>query len=166
MGKVNCCDIHEHKLKLIRSGAKRLGIDNINVSKRDAASGELLEMSDKILCDVPCSGLGILRRKPEIRYKNDLGLETLPEIQYNILKNSSKYLCSGGILIYSTCTLHRAENGDIVDKFLNNHSEFEAFPIVLPQGIKRTIDEPSNQLTLFPKTNNTDGFFISAIKKR
>ncbi len=166
VGKVNCYDIHKHKLQLIKASAKRLEIDNIKVYKRDALSDEPLETSDKILCDVPCSGLGILRRKPEIRYKNDLGLESLPEIQYNILENSAKHLCSGGILIYSTCTLHRAENGDIVDKFLDRHSEFEAFPIVLPQGIKRTIDEPSNQLTLFPQTNNTDGFFISAIKKR
>lgn len=164
--KVNCYDIHEHKLKLIKSGAKRLGIANIQIYKRDALSDEPLEISDKILCDVPCSGLGILRRKPEIRYKNDLGLESLPEIQYKILENSAKYLVGGGILIYSTCTLHRAENGDVVDKFLNSHNEFESFPIVLPQGIKRTIDEPDNQLTLFPQTNNTDGFFISAIKKR
>ena len=166
VGKVNCCDIHEHKLKLIKSGAKRLGIDNICVNKRDALSDEPLEKSDKILCDVPCSGLGILRRKPEIRYKKDLGLESLPDIQYNILENSAKYLNKGGILVYSTCTLHRAENGDVVDKFLSSHSEFEALPIVLPNGIKRTIDEPSNQLTLFPQTNNTDGFFISAIIKR
>lgn len=165
-GKVNCYDIHEHKLKLIKNGAKRLGIDNIRVFKRDALSDESLEMSDKILCDVPCSGLGILRRKPEIRYKDDLGLESLPDIQYKILENSAKYLVSGGILIYSTCTLHRAENGDVVDKFLDSHSEFEAFPITLPKGLKRTIDEPENQLTLFPQTNNTDGFFISAIKKR
>ena len=166
VGKVNCYDIHEHKLKLIKSGAKRLGIDNVSVYKRDALSEEPLEISDKILCDVPCSGLGILRRKPEIRYKNDLGIESLPDVQYKILENSAKYLVSGGIIIYSTCTLHRAENRDVVDKFLKNHSEFEPFPIVLPQGIKRTIDEPDNQLTLFPQTNNTDGFFISAIKKR
>lgn len=166
VGKVNCYDIHEHKLKLIKSSAKRLGIDNIDVGKRDALSDEPLEMSDRILCDVPCSGLGILRRKPEIRYKSDLGIDTLPDIQYSILENSARYLKSGGILVYSTCTLHKAENGDVVDRFLASHSEFEACTITLPHGIKRTVDEPENQLTLFPQTNNTDGFFISVIKKR
>ncbi len=166
VGKVNCYDIHEHKLKLIKSSARRLGIDNIEVGKRDALSDESLEMSDRILCDVPCSGLGILRRKPEIRYKTDTGADSLPDIQYRILENSAKYLKSGGILVYSTCTLHRAENGGVADKFLDNHPEFEPYPIVLPPGISRTIDEPENQLTLFPQTNNTDGFFISVMKKR
>lgn len=166
IGNVNCYDIHDHKLKLIKSGAKRLGIDTIDVKQRDALSDIPLEMSDKILCDVPCSGLGILRRKPEIRYKSDTGVDTLPDIQYRILENSAKYLKDGGVLVYSTCTLHKAENGDIVDKFLKNNSDFEPYTITLPQGIKRAIDEPSNQLTLFPQTNNTDGFFISAIKKK
>ena len=166
-GMVNCYDVHEHKLKLIKSGAKRLGIVNLSVKQRDALSDEPLEMSDKILCDVPCSGLGILRRKPEIRYKDDLGIDSLPDIQYRILENSAKYLVSGGVLIYSTCTLHRAENGDVVNKFLESYKdEYEPLPIVLPRGISRTIEEPENQLTLFPQTNSTDGFFISAIKKR
>lgn len=164
-GRVNCYDLHENKLNLIKSGANRLGIDIISVKQRDALSGEPLEMSDKILCDVPCSGLGILRRKPEIRYKPDTGADSLPEIQYKILTNSAKYLKSGGVLVYSTCTLHRAENGAVADKFLAEHSDFEPLEFELPNGIRRTVDEPKNQLTLFPQTNSTDGFFISAFKK-
>jgi len=165
-GSVNCFDIYKHKLDLINQGAERLGLGNISVSQRDALSDKPAAVSDRILCDVPCSGLGIIRRKPEIRYKPDLGLEALPEIQYNILENSARYLRSGGVLIYSTCTLHRAENGDVVDRFLSSRSDFEPQPIDLPKSIVRTIDEPDNQLTLFPETNRTDGFFISALKKR
>lgn len=165
-GAVNCYDIHRHKLELIRSGTERLGIDTINIKCRDALGSTPLEISDKILCDVPCSGLGVLRRKPEIRYKADTGVDTLPEIQYNILVNSAKYLKSGGILVYSTCTLHKAENNDVADRFLAENSGFEPYPLNLPEGIKRTVDEPTNQLTLFPHTNNTDGFFISAFLKR
>ena len=165
-GKVNCFDIHEHKIKLIKSGAKRLGIGIISAEVRDAESGSPIEMSDRILCDVPCSGLGILRRKPEIRYKTDTGISTLPEIQYKILCNSARFLKSGGVIIYSTCTLHREENGGVADRFLKENPDFEPLPINLPSGITRTIDEPQNQLTLFPQNGNTDGFFICAMKKR
>ena len=165
-GKIYCCDIYEHKLALIKSSAERLGIDNIYIRKRDALSGTPLQMSDRILCDVPCSGLGILRRKPEIAYKPDTGADTLPEIQYGILENSAKYLKRGGVIVYSTCTLHRAENGDVAARFLEAHDDFEPYPLKLPEGICRTIDEPVYQLTLFPQTNGTDGFFISAMRKR
>lgn len=164
--KVFSYDLHSHKLKLIEDGAKRLGITTITARCRDAMSDAPLEMSDRILCDVPCSGLGILRRKPEIRYKSDTGVESLPDIQYNILLNSAKYVKSGGILVYSTCTLHRAENGDIADRFLSENKEFSPCVLNIPKGISRTVNEPSNQLTLFPQTNNTDGFFISAFIKR
>ena len=166
IGKVCCCDIHNHKLKLIQDGAARLGVTSIIVRCRDALTNTPIEMSDRILCDVPCSGLGILRRKPEIRYKTDTGIETLPQIQYDILENSAQYVKPGGVLVYSTCTLHRAENGDIADRFLAEHDDFVPLNITLPGGVKRTIDEPDNQLTLFPQTNNTDGFFISAFVKR
>ena len=165
-GKVYCYDIYEHKSKLIKVSAERLGIENIYVKKRDALSEIPLEMSDRILCDVPCSGLGIIRRKPEIAYKPDKGIDTLPQIQYKILENSAEYLKQGGILVYSTCTLHRAENGDVVTRFLSEHSDFEPYPITLPKGITRKIDEPENMVTLFPDTDGNDGFFISALRKR
>ncbi len=165
-GRVYCYDIYEHKLKLIKSSAERLGINNIDVTKRDASSDIPLEMSDRILCDVPCSGLGIIRRKPEIAYKTDNGTDTLPEIQYRILEKSAKYLKSGGVLVYSTCTLHRAENGDVVERFLSEHNEYIPLPITLPDGVKHIVEEPENQLTLFPDSDGSDGFFIAAIGKR
>jgi len=143
-----------------------MGIENIIVNQRDALSEIPLEMSDRILCDVPCSGLGIIRRKPEIAGKYDNRKENLPEIQYEILENSSLYLKHGGVLVYSTCTLNKAENGDVVSKFLMNHKDYEPYPIILPKGITRLIEEPENQLTLFPHDNGSDGFFISAIRKR
>ena len=83
-----------------------------------------------------------------------------------ILENTAKYLKSGGVLVYSTCTLNKEENSGVVNRFLSAHTDFEPCQIILPNGIKRTIDEPVHMLTLFPQTNNTDGFFICTIKKR
>ena len=165
-GIVYSYDIYPHKIKLMEDTAERLGIDNIKVSLRDALSDIPLNESDKIICDVPCSGLGVLRRKPEIRYKEDTGINSLPDIQLKILENTAKYLKSGGVLVYSTCTLNKEENSGVVNRFLSAHTDFEPCPIILPNGIKRTIDEPVHMLTLFPQTNNTDGFFICTIKKR
>ena len=165
-GIVYSYDIYPHKIKLIEDTAERLGINNIKVSLRDALSDIPLNESDKIICDVPCSGLGVLRRKPEIRYKEDTGINSLPDIQLKILENTAKYLKSGGVLVYSTCTLNKEENSGVVNRFLSAHTDFEPCPIILPNGIKRTIDEPVHMLTLFPQTNNTDGFFICTIKKR
>ena len=123
-------------------------------------------MSDRILCDVPCSGLGIIRRKPELRYKEDTGAESLPQIQYDILCNCSRFLRPGGRMVYSTCTLDPDENGKVVRRFLSEHKDFSPAAIELPYGIRRRIDEPENELTLFPEKNGTDGFFISLIVKR
>lgn len=165
-GTVYSYDIYEHKIKLINAAAGRLGVKNISAAVRDAASDTPLNMSDKIICDVPCSGLGVLRRKPEIRYKEDMGIDTLPELQLKILENSSQYVKSGGTLIYSTCTLNRRENNDNAALFLKRHAEFEPLKLELPKGIARTIDEEENCLTLFPQMNDTDGFFIAAFKRK
>ena len=115
---------------------------------------------------MPCSGLGIIRRKPELRYKNDLGLDSLPDLQYLILCNCACFVKRGGILIYSTCTLNPAENGMNIRKFLKEHDEFEPYTLAVPAGIARGIDEPDNELTLFPHINGTDGFFIGAVKRK
>ncbi len=166
-GKVYAYDMYEHKVKLINSASKRLGIDIINSSVRDAQKDHKnLPLMNRVLCDVPCSGLGLLRRKPEIRYKKDILNNSLPEIQYEILKNNSRYVSSGGLLIYSTCTLNPKENGKVADKFLHENKDFEAYNIKMSDKIKRVINEPENQLTLFPHINNTDGFFISLFRKR
>ena len=165
IGKIYAFDLYNHKVKLINDGAKRLEINIIDARVRDALLDDSdLEMADKVLCDVPCSGLGIIRRKPEIRYKDLQVLENLPNLQYNILCNSERFTKVGGVLMYSTCTLNPKENGEIAARFLDEHKNYVPYDI---QGIKlkRTIDEPNNQLTLMPNINNTDGFFIAAFKK-
>lgn len=165
-GRVFACDLYDHKLKLIEDGARRLGIKSIVTSKRDGANGAALPLADKILCDVPCSGLGILSRKPEIRYKDNLIDNNLPDIQYQILCRSAENLAVGGRLIYSTCTLNPAENGENTSKFLKEHPEFEGALLKLPKGIERAIDEKDCEITLMPHKSDTDGFYIAAFIRR
>ena len=112
-GRIYAFDLHEKRVGLIKEGAARLGLDNIYARVGDAT--DVLEgviQADKVLCDVPCSGFGVIKRKPEIRYKNLESLQDLPKLQYNILQNASRYVRPGGLLLYSTCTLNPAENSD------------------------------------------------------
>lgn len=162
-GKIFAFDIYGHKLDLIRSTAKRLGISSVRTALRDASDfGGELSLAERVLCDVPCSGLGILARKPEIRYKKDILDNELPELQYKILCNSARFVMTGGTLVYSTCTLNPRENNKNAERFLREHPEFEAERLDL--GVKSMIDEPENMLTLFP-FGETDGFFISAFRR-
>ena len=165
-GTINAFDMYDHKVKLIKNGAYRLGIKNIKANVRNALSDEPLPFADRILCDVPCSGLGIIRRKPEIRYKDDLGLSQLPDIQYNILCKCSKYLKSGGKLVYSTCTLNPNENENNIKRFLSEHSDFQPLKIDLKDGIINKISNMDNAVTIFPQKNGSDGFFISLLVKK
>lgn len=164
-GAVYSYDVHEHKLGLIKKTAEKLGIGIIHTAVRDAAGAADLPQCDRILCDVPCSGLGILRRKPEIRYKTDTNIDILTNLQYSILCMSAKCLPTGGVLVYSTCTLRRCENHDIVRRFLSEHPEFSGEEIILPEGIERVVDEESHCLTLLPGFCGTDGFFISKLRR-
>lgn len=161
-GTIYSHDIHPHKVELISKTAKRLGINIINSSIRDALSGDITSAADKVICDVPCSGLGVIRRKPEIRYKKADDFSSLPALQYKILTKSSQIVKKGGVLLYSTCTLNKEENNNIADKFLLEHKNFKPLPLSLPDKIQRAIDEKENCLTLFPNIHNTDGFFVSA----
>ena len=165
-GKIFACDLYDHKIKLIVSGARRLGINCIVASIRDGANGGGLPLADKILCDVPCSGLGILSRKPEIRYKDDLIDNTLPELQYKILCNSAKNLAVGGRLVYSTCTLNPAENNENTAKFLRENPNFEGVKLNLPNGAERMTDEKDYEITLSPHKSGTDGFYIAVFTRR
>ena len=164
-GEVLSFDIHKHKLKLINDTAKRLGITTVHTALRDAAGEELLSKCDRILCDVPCSGWGILRRKPEIRYKTDTNIDILPKLQYSILCMSAKNLSTDSVLVYSTCTLRKAENHEVVSRFLAEHSDFAPEPLNLPEGIEHVVDEDSHCLTLLPGVYNTDGFFIAKLRR-
>ena len=149
-GKIYCYDLHEHRLNLIKSSAKRLSIDNIYTDVNDATVyNENIPKADKILCDVPCSGFGIIRRKPEIRYKDLDSVKDLPQIQYKILETSSRYLKDGGRIIYSTCTLNKKENENVVNKFLKDHSGYKLL----------------KEKTVFPSTVGGDGFYYAIMVK-
>lgn len=160
-GRVLSSDLHKSKLSLVSGGAEKLGIDIIETCVRDGREPvqELFGTADRILCDVPCSGLGVLAKKPDIRHKNKEDVHKLPEIQYAILKNSAEYLKAGGTLVYSTCTVRRAENENVVEKFVREDGRF-AFEGFSVGGY----DSPDGRLTIFP-SESTDGFFISKIKR-
>lgn len=161
-GEIRSFDLHASKLKLIDSGADRLGIDIITAAVRDGRNPEesLFGKADRVLCDVPCSGLGVVAKKPEIRYKNLDELARLPEIQYAILEASANYLKVGGVLIYSTCTVLPEENGENVRKFLSAHGEFE--PLDFAVGGKQSV---GGMLDLAPDKDGTDGFFVAKMRK-
>lgn len=166
-GKVFSCDVYEHKLRLIRAGAKRLGLNSVVTVLRDAEKGDkLLPIADRILCDVPCSGLGILSRKPEIRYKKDIISDDLSELQYKILCKSAELLAGGGRLVYSTCTLNPKENNENAKRFLEEHPQFYGIKLDLPNGIERAVSEEDYEITLMPFKVPTDGFYIAVFGKK
>lgn len=166
-GALLAFDQYKGKVGLIRQGAERLGLSVIQARMRDAAAPkEELQPADKVLCDVPCSGFGIIRRKPEIRYKSQASLDSLPDLQYLILCKSSQLVKPGGLLFYSTCTLNPEENSQVAERFLQQNSQFIAEPLSLPGEIRRAIPEPENQLTLMPPVHSTDGFFVAAFRRR
>ena len=161
-GKILSFDLHENKLSLIRSGATSLGIDIIEANAADAREfiPELEGKADAVLCDVPCSGYGVIAKKPEIRFKPISESEKLPQIQYAILENCSRYVKDGGVLVYSTCTVLPEENKNNTDRFLVEHPEFESEEITL-NGKKYT-----NGIQLLPNIHGTDGFYIAKFRKR
>lgn len=165
-GSVLSCDIYSKRVAMIAGGAHRLGLSSVKAMERDALNGECI-MADRVLCDVPCSGLGIIRRKPDVKNKNAQVLAQLPEIQYDILCRSSESVKAGGVLVYSTCTLCRGENSAVVERFLAQHDDFEAYPFELPQPITHCLpDDAEHMLTLMPFIANTDGFFIARMKRK
>ncbi len=159
-GEIYAFDIHEKRVGLIRQGAQRLCLNNIKAAVGDAAVyNESLPQFTKILCDVPCSGLGAVRRKPEIKYKDIHDFERLPEIQYAIAENALRYLAVGGELVYSTCTLRRSENDNVCDRLLDNHPEIEAVKL---SGL---LDSFGERASIFPCHFGSDGFFIAKFRK-
>jgi 16S rRNA (cytosine967-C5)-methyltransferase len=169
-GKIVGFDIHEHKLSLVKRSAKRLGINIIEVDFSDAKLERpaFFEKADKVLVDAPCSGLGIIRRKPDIKWnrEND-SLEDLVALQNRILKVSSKYVKPGGILVYSTCTINDKENIKVVQAFLEENPNFEKENIAdyFPESLKKdTMQE--GYVQFFPNVDNIDGFFIFKMKRK
>lgn len=163
-GAITSCDVHFHKTGLIENGAQRLGIANITARLQDATQfvPEWENAMDVVIVDVPCSGLGIIRKKPDIRYKDLKETEDLPALQLAILKNQSRYVKPGGVLIYSTCTILKRENEDIVCAFLNENKEFILEALPLPGSLPQ---DHTGMLTLLPGEYDTDGFFISRLRR-
>lgn len=152
-GKIYAFDLYSQRVNLINKGAERLGIDIIDAKVGDASvlNKALIKSADRVLSDVPCSGLGIIGRKPEIRYKDLDFIDKLTDLQYNILTNASEYVKDNGLLVYSTCSLNKKENECVCDRFLNSHPDFE---------------KHKEYLTLMPHINGTDGFFIAVFRRK
>ena len=164
-GSITSCDVHDHKTGLIQNGADRLGLSNITVRQQDATEfvTQWQDAMDVVICDAPCSGLGIIRKKPDIRYKNLKETEDLPALQLKILSNQANYVKPGGVLMYSTCTVLRRENEDVVNAFLKDRSDFYLEPLDLPEVFPKN---ESGMLTLIPGEYDTDGFFISRLRRK
>jgi 16S rRNA (cytosine967-C5)-methyltransferase len=165
MGKIRSADIHRHKTTLIQHGADRLGLSNVLVREQDATENHptWLGKMDVVLCDVPCSGYGIIRKKPDIRYKDPAQMDRLPELQLKILSKQAQYVKPGGTVIYSTCTLVRNENENVVRSFLKHHPEFYLEPLPLPENFP--VNE-SGMIALVPGQYDTDGFFIARLRRK
>ena len=164
-GMLTSCDIHPHKIALLEKGAARLGIENLHARVQDASTRceEFVGQMDVVVADVPCSGLGVIRKKPDIRYKELAPLERLPQVQRAILENVSAYVKPGGVLLYSTCTVLRRENEAVAQAFLQAHPEFSAETLPIPDGLR--VDDP-RFVTLLPGQHDCDGFFICKMRKQ
>ncbi|WP_446899462.1 16S rRNA (cytosine(967)-C(5))-methyltransferase RsmB [Clostridium sp. LBM24168] len=167
MGIVYAFDIYSNKIKLIEKNLDRLGIKNVRVKLQNAENynSEIREIADRVIVDVPCSGLGIIRKKPEIKWnKNITQLNNIVNIQRNILANSSKYLKPGGKLVYSTCTLNKLENEENVDWLIQNNPELTVEKLDFGK-VDNIIYHDKGYVTILPN-KNMDGFFIAKITKK
>ena len=164
-GNIVSCDIYPHKTALIENGVARLGLTNITARQQDASQvvPEWVGAMDTVIADVPCSGLGIIRKKPDIRYKNLKELEDLPALQLKILETQASYVKPGGTLLYSTCTVLKRENEDVVSAFLAGHGAFITEPLTLPGVFPKN---ETGMLTLIPGEYDTDGFFICRLRRK
>ncbi|MGI5928068.1 16S rRNA (cytosine(967)-C(5))-methyltransferase RsmB [Pseudoflavonifractor sp.] len=163
-GEIQSCDIHAHKEKLIQAGAERLGFTCIKTAVMDGKKHRpaFENAFDVVIADVPCSGLGIIRKKPDIRYKDPEPLAGLPEVQSAILDNVATYVKPGGVLLYATCTLLERENGDVVRGFLDRNKDFTLEKFQLPEPLGRA---DNGMFTFWPQRHGTDGFFIAKLRR-
>ena len=163
-GSVTACDIHAHKIPIIENGAHRLGFDHITALRQDASEcrKEWMVAMDAVIADVPCSGYGIIRKKPDIRYKDPASMEELPALQKKILQTQAGYVKPGGVLLYSTCTLLHRENEGVVEAFLKENPQFAPEPLSLPAPFP---PNTTGMLTLVPGEYDTDGFFICRLRR-
>lgn len=162
-GRVLACDIHEHKMNLINENSKRLGIDIVETSMRDSTTlhQDFSEKADRVLVDAPCSGLGVLRRRPDARWRKDEGMRDLPDLQKSILMSAARCVKPGGILVYSTCTLEESENEAVVKELLESGIGFT----LESAGEHLPVPRPESLLTFWPQRDNIDGFFIARLRR-
>ena len=163
-GEILACDLHENKLKRIQDGAQRLGLTSIRTAAADGREfrPEWEAAFDTVLVDAPCSGLGIIRKKPDTRYKKADDLFTLPVVQQAILDNACRYVKPGGVLVYSTCTILPEENQQVTDAFLAQHRDFSREDLPLPDQA----GQADGQVTLWPHRHDTDGFYICRMRRQ
>ena len=164
-GRIRSGDIHRHKTELIQRGADRLGLTNVLVREQDATENHpsWFEKMDVVLADVPCSGYGIIRKKPDIRYKDPEDMARLPELQLRILNKQAEYVKPGGVLMYSTCTRLKRENEAVVEAFLRSRKDFYLEKLTLPSVVP---ENTTGMLTLIPGQYDTDGFFICRMRRK
>lgn len=164
-GEVISCDLHPHKRKLIQAGADRLGLSIVTPMTADAGvfKPEWKDGFDLVVADVPCSGLGVIRKKPDIRYKDPEPLADLPAVQKRIIENVANYVRPGGVLLYSTCTLLERENREVVEYLLSVDPRFVLEPFALPDPVGRVED---GMVTLWPHRHGTDGFFFAKLRRQ
>ena len=168
-GRILACDVYEHKCEAMKRRARHYGFTVLETAVRDASvpcDASLRGAFDRVICDVPCSGLGVIRRKPEIRYKDLSALTALPPLQYTILERSAELVRPGGILQYSTCTLNPAENEELVTRFLREHSDFVPRRLPLDSCFAAAQQPSGHSITLFPDIHGTDGFFIAGLIRK
>ncbi|WP_034550486.1 16S rRNA (cytosine(967)-C(5))-methyltransferase RsmB [Carnobacterium funditum] len=168
-GKVVALDLHPHKVKLIEDNAKRLRVDKViegrTMDARKVEEAFEDESFDRILVDAPCSGLGLMRRKPDIKYtKKSQDITQLKKIQLDILTSVAPKLKEDGLLVYSTCTITKEENQGTIESFLTTHPNFEKVPVVASEVLNETVQD--NLMQIFPQNFGTDGFFISCLRKK
>lgn len=163
-GEIISCDIHPGKVKLLRAGADRLGLNIVRERVQNAREFDpaLEGAFDLVIADVPCSGLGIIRKKPDIREKDPGQLAGLPEVQRAILSNVSRYVRPGGALLYATCTVLKRENEDVIAAFLRERPDYHPEPFTLPAPLGRV---ERGMLTLWPHLHRTDGFFMAKLRR-
>lgn len=162
-GSVTSCDPNTSRLKLITDGAARLGLTNISVvENRGEVHNKNLQKYDVIICDVPCSGIGIIPKKPDLRYKSMADVEKLAKLQYDILATASEYLKEKGTIVYSTCTINKIENQQVIDRFLKENSNFKLKKQHCPVENVINSDE---KITFLSHLTGFDGFFVAVLEK-
>ena len=162
-GQILSTDLHENKLSLVTRSAEMLGITILRTAARDGRNldSTLVDTADCVLCDVPCSGFGVVAKKPEIRYKDLSECKALPDIQYDILDTACRYVKKGGTLVYSTCTIFPEENEENIRRFLTSHPEFSLVPFRVGK-----VEAKDGMRTLLPHEFGTDGFFIAKLTRK